>query len=162
MVKIVSETKYLIMRHLSAILLLGFLVAMPSCKYFKGNQKSEDFAIMKAHADSLRVADSIQKILDRKMDEQLDSVRRAEDARLALEAKHKYNIIVGSFVTPEYANAMTEDYRKQGYDPEIIKIEGNKFELVSIEATDSYRTAATRLKQFQDTVQFESWLYIKK
>ena len=33
----------------------------------------------------------------------------------------KYNIIVGSFITPEYAKGLAEDYRKQGYDSKIIK-----------------------------------------
>jgi hypothetical protein len=57
---------------------------------------------------------------------------------------------------------MTENYRKHGYDPKIIKMEGSKFELVSVEAFDSFTKAVSRLKQVQDTVQFEAWMYIKK
>ena len=76
--------------------------------------------------------------------------------------KHKYNIIVGSFITSEYAKMLSEEYRKQGYDPQIIQMQGSRFELVSIEGHDSFRNAVARLSQFRDTVQLESWLYVKK
>ena len=79
-----------------------------------------------------------------------------------MESKKTFNIIVGSFITPEYAKVYAEGYRKQGYDPKIIMKEGSKFELVSIEAYDSFRKAFSRLKQFQDKIQIESWLFINK
>lgn len=161
--------KYFIMRHLAIILFIGLLFALPSCKYFKGGglfgKKARTAALLKAQEDSIRVADSLQKVKDHLMaieNEKLDSLRRADEERLALEARLKYNIIVGSFLTPEYAKGLSEEYRKQGYDPKIIKMEGSSFELVSIESYNSFGKAASRLKQFQDTVQFESWLYIKK
>ncbi len=65
-------------------------------------------AILKAQEDSIRVADSLQKIKERLMaieNAKLDSVRNAEEARLALES-NKYNIIVGSFLTPDYAKGL--------------------------------------------------------
>jgi|BarGraIncu01122A_1022018.scaffolds.fasta_scaffold72828_1 hypothetical protein len=160
--------KFLIMRRLSIIILLGLLIILPSCKYFKGGlfgKKARTMAIMKAREDSVRVADSLQKVKEqflRVEQIKVDSLRRVEEERLALESKYKYNIIVGSFITPEYAKGLSEEYRKQGYDPKIIKMEGSRFELVSIEAYDSFRKAVSRLEQFQDTVQLESWLYIKK
>jgi len=118
--------------------------------------------IMKAQADSIRVADSLRKIQDQIMNGRLDSARKADAERLALEAAHKYNIIVGSFLTPEYAKGFSEEYRKKGYDSQILKKEGSKFEFVSVEAFDSFKKAFARLKQYQDTVQFEAWLYVKK
>jgi hypothetical protein len=156
------------MRHLAILLLLCFLVVLPSCKYFKGGlfgKKSRAMAIMKAREDSTRVADSIQQIQFRLQEieqAKLDSVRRVEEARLAMESKQKYNIIVGSFVTPDYAKGLTEVYRKQGYDPKIIRMEGSRFELVAVEGYNSFNKAASRLLQFQDTIQSESWLYVKK
>ena len=157
------------MRHLSVILLIGLLIILPSCKYFKAGglfgKKARIMAIMKAQEDSIRAADSMQKVKDHLMEienAKLDSVRKADEERLAFESKHKYNIIVGSFITPEYAKGLCDGYRKQGYDPKILKMERGRFELVSIEAHDSFRKAFSRLKQFQDTVQFESWMYIKK
>ena len=157
------------MRHLSVILLIGLLIVLPSCKYFKGGglfgKKARIMAIMKAQEDSMRVANSLQKVKDHLMEienAKLDSVRKADEERLAFESKHKFNIIVGSFITPEYAKGLCEGYRKQGYDPKILKKERSRFELVSIEAHDSFRKAFSRLKQFQDTVQIESWMYINK
>ena len=135
---------------------------MPSCKYFKGGRKTREFALLKAQADSMRYADSIQKVLDLRLEAQLDSARRAEEAKVVMESLHKFNIIVGSFVTPEYAKILMEEYRKGGYEPEIIKMEGGRFELVAIEAHDSYSKAVKRLEQFQDTVQFEAWMYVRK
>jgi len=150
------------MRHLSAILLIVFLVAMPSCKYFKKDNKAKTMAILKAQADSIRVADSLRKIQDQIMSARLDSARKADAERLAFDASNKYNIIVGSFITPEYAKALSDEYKTKGYNPQILKKEGSKFEFVSIEAFDTFKKAFSRLKQYQDTVQFEAWLYVKK
>lgn len=156
------------MRHLSAIVFIVLLIVSPSCKYFKGGlfgKKARIIAVMKAQEDSVRVADSIRKVQDNLMaieNSKLDSIRKADEKRLSMETKNKYNIIVGSFITPEYSKGFAEDFRKQGYDPKIIKKEGSRFELVSVEAYDSFRKAVTRLKAFQDTVQFEAWMYIKE
>jgi hypothetical protein len=157
------------MRHLLLVVILGLLLILPSCKYFKGGllfgKKAKTMAIVKAREDSIRGADSLQKVKDKLMKIDLatgDSIRRAEEERIALGSKYKYNIIVGSFITPEYAKALTEVYRKQGYDPKILKVEGSRFELVAIEAYDSFSKAASRLEKIKDTVQLESWLYIKK
>jgi hypothetical protein len=157
------------MKHLLVIILSGLLIALPSCKYFKGGflfgKKNKNMALMKAREDSIRVADSLQKVRDRMKDienAKLDSLRRAEEERAAYEANHKYNIIVGSFITPEYAALLTQEYRKQGYDAKILKAEGSRFEFVSVESLDNFRKALSRLRQFQDTVQMESWLYVKK
>ena len=157
------------MRQLSIILFIGLLIILPSCKYFRSSRlfgkRARTLAVLKAQEDSIRVADSLQKITDRLKaieNAKLDSVRKADEIWLSMESRYKYNIIVGSFITPEYAKGMTENYRKNGYDPKIIKIEGSKFELVSIEAFNSFTKAVSRLKRFQDTIQFEAWIYIKK
>jgi hypothetical protein len=166
---LIRNPKYFIMRHLSVILLIGLLIILPSCKYFKGGgifgKKARTMAILKAQEDSIRFADSLQKVKDHLMvveNAKLDSVRKADEVRLTMESRYKYNIIVGSFITPEYAEGLKEVYRKNGYDPKIIKMEGGKFELVSVEAFDNFRKALSQLKQIQDTVQLEAWMYIKK
>jgi len=150
------------MRHLSIVLFLGFLFVLPSCKYFKKGEKVRTMAFMKAQADSMRLADSLEQVQNRLMDQRADSGRKAEEERLAMAANHKYNIIVGSFLSSEYASLYADEYRKEGYDPKIIQMEGSKFNLVSAEAFDSFRKAVDRLSQFQDTVQVEAWMYVKK
>jgi hypothetical protein len=157
------------MRHLSVFVLAIILIMLPSCKYFRAGglfgKKARTMAILKAQEDSIRVADSLQIIKARLIATEkarLDSLRYADEVRKEMESKNKFNIIVGSFITPEYAKVYADRYRKQGYDPKIIRQEGSKFELVSVESYDSFRKAVSRLKQFQDTVQFESWLFINK
>jgi len=154
------------MRHLSAVVLIAFLVVLPSCKFFKRFSKKEKaLSELLIRQDSIRVADSLRKVQDDLMAleaQKLESERRAEEERLATENRFRYNIIVGSFITPEYAKSLAEEYRKEGYDPKIIKMDGSRFELVSAEAHESFSKAVARLKQFQDTVQFEAWMYIKK
>jgi len=153
------------MRHLFALILIVLLAIMPSCKYFggKGSAKKKAEAALMARYDSTRVADSIRKVQDDLIaieNANLEAARLAEEEKAALSKK--FNIIVGSFITPEYARNLVEEYKKQGYNPQIIKVEGSRFELVSAETHDSFRKAVARLKEFQDTIQLDSWMYIKK
>lgn len=152
------------MRHLLSIALIVLLVAMPSCKFFgKKAAKEKALAGLLARQDSIRVADSIRKVQDQLMaleNAKLDSIRLAEEASFA--AQSRYNIIVGSFITPQYAKDFQAEYVKQGYNAQIIKMEGSRFELVAAEGHKSFRTAVERLKQFQDTIQLDAWMYIKK
>ncbi len=156
------------MRHLTALVLILMLATLSGCKYFKGKKlfgkKARETEMLKARQDSIRVADSIMKVQERLKaieDARLDSIRLAEEKR-AWELKNKYNIIVGSFITPEYARTHAETYRQNGYDARIIKMEGSRFDLVSAEAHESFRKAVARLQQFQDTVEIGAWLYILK
>ncbi len=153
------------MRHLFALILIVLLAIMPSCKYFggKGSAKKKAEAALMARYDSTRVADSIRKVQEDLIaieNANLEAARLAEEEKAALSKK--FNIIVGSFITPEYARNLVEEYKKQGYNPQIIKVEGSRFELVSAETHDSFRKAVARLKEFQDTIQLDSWMYIKK
>jgi len=155
------------MRHLSVLILIAFLTVLPSCKFFRErglfNKKERTLAMLKAQQDSIRVADSIKGAQERLLaieKKKLDSIRLADEERLTLASR--YNIIVGSFITPEYARAWAEEYRKMGYDAKIFKMEGSRFELVSAESHESLRRAVNRLNQFQDTVQIDAWIYIKR
>jgi len=137
---------------------------MPSCKFFgkKGAREKAQAALL-AQQDSIRVADSIRKVQDQLLaleNAKLDSIRISEEARIAMESR--YNIIVGSFITPQYAKDLQAEYVKQGYNAQIIKVTGSRFEFVAAEGHKSFRTAVDRLKQFQDTIQLDAWMYIKK
>ncbi len=156
------------MRHITALILVLILVALPGCKYFKGKKlfgrkKADTMAVWQARQDSIRVTDSIMKVqerLDAIEAARLDSIRLVEEKR-AWELSHKYNIIVGSFITPQYARDHAETYRQKGYeDVRIIQMEGGRFELVSAEAHESLRTASTRLQYFQENVEFGAWIYV--
>jgi hypothetical protein len=109
------------------------------------------------------VADSIRHVHDSLLaieNARLDSLRLAEEEKHALESR--YNIIVGSFITPAYAEALADDYRRRGYDVRIIHRENSRFSLVSAESHESFRRAVSRIQQFQDTVAIDSWIYTLK
>lgn len=156
------------MRQLSAFLFIVLLVVLPSCKYFKGGLfggKADTMIVWQARQDSIRISDSIRSVQNRLMaieNARLDSVRNVDNERKAWESKYKYNIVVGSFKTPEYAKGLAEVYHDKGYNAKILKMEGSSFELVSAEAHDNFRNALARLKEFQDTVELNAWMYIKK
>jgi len=157
------------MRRLAALILVLLLITLPGCKYFKGKKlfgkkKAHERELLQARQDSLRVADSLSKVQERlRVVEQarLDSVRVAEEKR-AWELKNKYNIIVGSFITPEYARSYAETIRGRGFDVRIIKMEGGRFDLVSAEAHESFRKAVERLAYFQENVELGAWMYVMK
>jgi hypothetical protein len=149
------------MRHLSAIILFALLLALPSCKFFNKKENAKAMAALLAQKDSIRVADSLRNV-----HEQLIALENAklEEARKAQELalNSKYNIIVGSFKTPEYAKLLAEEYGKKGYKPTIIKMDGSTFELVSVEAYPTMSKAFSSLKEFQNSIEFNAWIYVKK
>lgn len=152
------------MRSISAIILALMLVSLPSCKFLRENvfgRKARLQAEIQARRDSIRVVDSIKKVQERLLAlerARLDSLQRVEEERQI--DKTRYNIIVGSFLTPEYARSLANEYTGMGYNVRILKSDDSRFELVAAEGHQSLRTAIRRLGQFQDTVQVESWLYI--
>jgi hypothetical protein len=156
------------MKQLSALILFVIFVSAPSCKYFKGGRfgsKSDTMALWQVRQDSIRIADSIRKVQNNLLsieNAKLDSVRKIDAERLARESKYKYNIIVGSFITPEYARNLADSYKQQGYAANIIKMKNTRFELVSAEAHENFGKAVARLKQFQDTTIIDAWMYINK
>jgi hypothetical protein len=155
------------MRHILAVFLILLIAVAPSCNFFRNKglfgKKARSIAALLAQQDSLRVVDSIKKVQDHLLaleNAKLDSIRLAEEARQAEASRKRYNIIVGSFITPEYAQGYSETYRQLGYDTKIIKMENSNFELVSAESHESLRKAISRLQQFQDTVDIDAWMYI--
>jgi len=158
------------MRHLTTIFLLVFLVLLPSCKNIRERglfgKKARTLEMLRAEQNRIRVADSLKRIENRLRaleEARLDSLRMAAEAeKAAYEAINKFNIVVGSFIVPENAQAWAEEYRKQGYDTRIIKMTGSRFELVVAESYDSFSKAVERLNEFQTSVDIDTWLYVRK
>ncbi len=152
------------MRHLSAFVfvLIMVLVISPSCKKrggLFGRKKADTTGVWLARQDSIRVADSIRKAQEALLaieNARQDSIRLAEEAKLAF----KYHIIVGSFVTPEYARNFADEYRSKGYNVRLLQMKGSRFELVSAEAFDQFRPAVNKLADYQANIMPDAWLYI--
>lgn len=157
------------MKQLVAFGLIMLLVVSPSCKFLREKgligRKADTMAVWQAEQKSRREADSVRKVQEALLAAEnlrLDSIRLADQEKNEWESKYRYNIIVGSFITPEYARKLSADLTQKGYKTRILKLEGTKFEMVSAEAHESFRTAVARLKEFQDTVAFDAWMYIIK
>jgi hypothetical protein len=157
------------MKQLAIFTVIMLLILSPSCKFLREKgligRGVDTMRVWRAKQDSLRVVDSILKVQSRLQsieNARLDSIKRIEQERADFENKYRFNIILGSFITPEYARNFSADLSKKGYKTRIIKLEGTKFEMVSAEAHESFRTATARLKQFQDTVSNDAWLYMFK
>ena len=157
------------MKHLIVFLLIMILVLTPSCKWLREKgligRKADTMVVWRMKQDNQRIADSIRKAQDRLFASEkarMDSINAADLERNDWESKYKYNIIIGSFVTPEYAKKYSSEFTANGYNTRIIKLVGTQFEMVSAEAHESFSKAVARLKQFQDTVAYDSWLYIYK
>ena len=104
------------MRHLSAILFIVLLVTLPSCKFFGKKRLSgkngDTMTVWKARQDSIRVVDSIKAVQAQILAEEnakLEAERKAAEEK----ANNKYNIIVGSFITPDYAKRLADEYEKK-------------------------------------------------
>jgi hypothetical protein len=152
------------MRQLIGFIVVMLLVLTPSCKWLREKgligKKADTMAVLLARRDSLRVIGSVRKAQEEiiaRENARIDSINRAQQE---FDMKNKFNIIIGSFITPEYARAYSAEFAAKGYNTKILKLEGTQFEMVSAESHDSYRTAVERLRLFQDTVAFDSWLYV--
>jgi folylpolyglutamate synthase/dihydropteroate synthase len=150
------------MRHLSAIILFGLLCVLPSCKFFNKKENAKAMASLLAQKDSIRVADSLRNVHEQLLAQENAKLEEARKAEELLALNSKYNIIVGSFKTPEYAKLLAQEYSKKGYKPTIIKMQGSTFELVSAEGYASLSKAFASLKEFQNSIEFNAWIYVKK
>jgi len=157
------------MRIILTVLIMTLLILSPSCNKIKERglfgKKAKTLEMLRAQQDSIRIADSLKRVENRlraNEEARLDSILKAETERATYEVRNRYNIVVGSFITPEFARAWAEEYRNLGYDTRIVRMDESRFELVVAESHEQFLKAMTRLEQFQDTVDIDTWLYIKK
>jgi hypothetical protein len=158
-----------LMKRTILMLLVCLSVCLPSCKFARkkgwiGGKKSDTLLVWQARQESIRRADSlkaIQEAAEAMERARLDALNQAEQERLAYEARFKYHVIVGSFITPEYARAYQEFIQKEGYTARILQKPDSRFELISAESHESLRKAVDRMMQFRDTVAYDAWIYIR-
>ncbi len=143
------------------VFLISVVVLLSSCQQKK---KSTVYDYTQPVRDSAAIADSIRQAeaveLAYAIEQlRLDSIALVEEAAILEQESNKYHIIVGSFITPEYAYECSFYYTSIGYNTNIYPAE-NGFDLVSAMDLDDYSEAQKMLSRFQDTVNYESWIYI--
>ena len=149
------------------IILFAISIAFSSCKFVKekgwfGQKNADTMDAYLRKQDSIHIADSISKVIAiQNAIEQArqDSINKVEQERLERLARFKYHIIVGSFLTPPFADEWSVYYNSIGYGTEILKAD-NEFNLVSARKYDNMNDALIDLVHFKDTVQIDAWVYI--
>lgn len=148
-------------------ILFAISMAFSSCKFVKekgwfGQKNADTMDAYLRKQDSIHIADSISKVIAKQRaieQARQDSINKVEQERLERLARFKYHIVVGSFITPQFADEWSVYYNSMGYGTEILKA-GNEFNLVSARKYDNMNDAVYDLERFKDTVQVDAWVYI--
>lgn len=151
------------MKRLFTVLLAGMLLLTPSCDFVKSinpfGKKAREAEAMRQQQEALRVADSIKVAQEAAARER---ERLAEQARLAEQEaiiNSQYHIVVGSFLTREYADAWLEHIRSFGYDARIVEMDGGRWSLVSAGSYGTLKEAWNNLNPVQEKIDSEAWVY---
>jgi len=155
------------MKKLSLLLLAGILLLTPSCDFMKSinpfGKKAREAEALRQQQEAFRIADSIRVVNESKAE--AERVRQAELARAAEEAVQAvpgYHVIVGSFLTPAYADAWLEHIKGFGYDARIVEMNGGKWQLVSAKSFPDLHGAWNAIGSIQDNINSEAWVYRKQ
>jgi cell division protein FtsN len=155
------------MKKLSLLLLAGILLLTPSCDFMKSinpfGKKAREAESLRQQQEAFRIADSIRVANERQAEE--ERARQAEIAVVAEEASRAasgYHVIVGSFLTPAYADAWLGHIREFGYDATIVEMNGGRWQLVSAQSFPELRAAWNALGTIQENINGEAWVYKKE
>jgi len=152
------------MKRLPLLLLAGILLLTPSCDFMKSinpfGKKAREAEALRQQQEAFRIADSIRVVNETQAE--AERARQAELARAAEEevrAVSGYHVIVGSFLTPAYADAWLAHIRGFGYNAVIVNMNGGKWQLVSAQSFPDLHGAWNALGGIQDKINSEAWVY---
>jgi cell division protein FtsN len=168
---------YNLKRYLLAIFIILLLLFFPARRFLRNNgfflfdKKTLKEALVWAHQDSIRVADSLKRIKiesvrpgNKQQDSKVKPVKE-ENPLKATETENTYFIIAGSFTNSENARLAAGKYHSRGYKTSIISMtspNGTKTELVSIKSFNNLNEATTYLREFKIKFDSKAWLYSHK
>lgn len=154
------------MKKTIMVLLAAVLLITPSCDFMKSinpfGRKAREAEALRKQQEAFRVADSI-RVANEKIE--AEKARQAELARIAEQEAaemSKYHIIVGSFLTPAYADAWLEHIKEFGYDARIVDMDGGRWHLVSAKSFGDAHSAYSAINTIQDKIDSEAWVFRKK
>jgi len=152
------------MKRLSLVFLAFVLLLTPSCDFMKSinpfGKKAREAEALRQQQEAFRIADSI-----RVANEQQVEAERVRQAELAREAEEQarvmsgYHVIVGSFLTPEYADAWLEHIMAFGYDARKIEMNSGRWKLVSAGSFADLHQAWNALDGIMERIDSEAWVY---
>lgn len=155
------------MKRIPMVILAAILLLTPSCDFMKsinpfGKKKAREVEALRQQQEAFRVADSIRVANEQKAD-----AERQRQAELTLAAEQEaldvsqYHVIVGSFLTPAYADDWLEHIRGFGYDARIVPMNGGRWSLVSAKSFGTLHDAWNALSGIQDNINGEAWVYTR-
>ncbi len=152
------------MKKLSLVLLAGILLLTPSCDFMKSinpfGRKAREVEALRQQQEAFRIADSIRVVNEKQAEaERARQAELTQAAREEVSAASAYHIIVGSFITPAYAEAWLEHIKGFGYDARIVQMNGGKWQLVSAKAYPDLHAAWNAIGSIQDNINSEAWVY---
>jgi hypothetical protein len=172
-----DDFMYYLKRYLLAIFIIILLLFFPARRFLRKNgfflfdKKTLNEALLWAHQDSIRVADSLKRIKiesNLPQDKQQDAtlkLNKEENPAFAGDIRDTYCIIIGTFSNPENARQAAGKYRSRGYKTSIISMtdrNGIKTELVSVKSFNNLNEANRYLREFKIKFDPKAWLYSHK
>lgn len=152
------------MKKLSLVLLAAVLILTPSCDFMKSinpfGKKAREAEALRQQQEAFRIADSIRVAHEKQAE-----AERARQAELAVQVEEQarvvagYHVIVGSFLTPAYAESWLEHIKSFGYDAQLIGMNGGKWQLVSASSFPDLHQAWNAIASVQATINGEAWVY---
>ena len=167
---------YYFKRYVIAIFIIVLLLFFPARRflrqhgYFLFNNKTLKEALLWAHQDSIRVADSLKKIkiesnvMENKQQDSL-GMSDKDNPVFTGDTGDTYYIIAASFTNTENAKLAAGKYRNLGYKTSIITTtnrNGIKTEYISIKTFNNLKEAEEYLKDFKEKSDPAAWIYSNK
>ncbi len=152
------------MKRLSLVFLAVILLVTPSCDFMKSinpfGKKAREAEALRQQQEAFRVADSIRVANEAQAEaERLRQASLAAEAQKEAEAMSGYHVIVGSFLTPAYADSWLEHIKGFGYDARVIETDGGRWQLISAQSFPDLHAAWNALYGIQDKINSEAWVY---
>lgn len=128
-----------------------------SCNWFKGNKDKEYIERLEntIHDDSLEFAAQVEK-LKKESEAKIDSIKNSCGG-----ANGTYHVITGSFRNPSNAENYKIEMSKLGYTANIV-MAPNGFNLVTTFSGNDFKEACNALANIRNSVNPESWIYVKQ
>ena len=148
----------------------AMLLLTPSCKFMESinpfGKKARAAEALYKQQEAFRIADSIkvatEKIAEEQRQAELARLAAEQEAVRAAESAAKFHIIVGSFLTPEYAQSWLNHCREMGYDARIIDWNDGRWKMVSANSYETLRAAYNELPAFLTRFDMEAWVLTGK
>ncbi|MDD2279785.1 MAG: SPOR domain-containing protein, partial [Bacteroidales bacterium] len=150
------------------LLILSLLLAFSfsSCRFydriFNKDKAADTLAVWEAKQDSIQKAEAlkVKKIEEaHRLKEKAiqDSLMRVKE----MDARNKYQVIIGSFKVPNNADEFQTQVRALGFDNARIIESPNGFRMVSVAGFDTYSKAANEILRINRSKEepIEMWVY---